>query len=85
MVGFHDAFISPNEGSVSIVVEYMDGGSLQDIVDTGGCASEPVLANISCRVLRGLAFLHERHQIHRDIKPSNLVRGVPPPPPPRRA
>jgi serine/threonine protein kinase len=51
----------------------MDGGSLQDIVDTGGCDCESVLANISFRVLTGLAFLHARHQIHRDIKPANLL------------
>ncbi len=33
-------------GDVNIVLEYMDGGSLQDIVDTGGCASESVSINI---------------------------------------
>ncbi|OWZ22059.1 STE/STE7 protein kinase [Phytophthora megakarya] len=58
LVCLYDAFMNPNEGNVSIVVEYMDGGSLQDIVDTGGCTSEVVLANISFRVLKGLAFLH---------------------------
>ncbi|RLN96071.1 hypothetical protein BBJ28_00012849 [Nothophytophthora sp. Chile5] len=73
LVCLYDAFMNPNEGNVSIVVEYMDGGSLQDIVDTGGCTSEVVLANISFRVLKGLAFLHGTHQLHRDIKPSNLL------------
>ncbi|ETV82933.1 STE/STE7 protein kinase, variant 1 [Aphanomyces astaci] len=73
IVCLYDAFMNPNEGNVSIVVEYMDGGSLQDIVDTGGCTSEPVLANISYRVLKGLRYLHEIHQLHRDIKPSNLL------------
>ncbi|KAL7686154.1 putative protein kinase [Plasmopara halstedii] len=73
LVCLYDAFMNPNEGNVSIVVEYMDGGSLQDIVDTGGCTNEVVLANISFRVLKGLAFLHNTHQLHRDIKPSNLL------------
>ncbi|KAF0686231.1 Aste57867_21936 [Aphanomyces stellatus] len=73
IVCLYDAFMNPNEGNVSIVVEYMDGGSLQDIVDTGGCTSESVLANISYRVLKGLRYLHEIHQLHRDIKPSNLL------------
>lgn len=73
LVCLYDAFMNPNEGNVSIVVEYMDGGSLQDIVDTGGCTCEVVLANISFRVLKGLAFLHNTHQLHRDIKPSNLL------------
>jgi len=51
----------------------MDGGSLQDIVDTGGCNLESVLANISYRFLLGIDFIHEHHQLHRDIKPSNLL------------
>jgi len=59
--------------TVNLLLEYMDGGSLQDIVDTGGCNVEPVLANISARVLSGLKFLHSNRQIHRDIKPSNLL------------
>lgn len=73
IVCLYDAFMNPNEGNVSIVVEYMDGGSLQDIVETGGCKSESVLANISYRVLKGLQFLHSTHQLHRDIKPGNLL------------
>jgi len=73
VVSFFDAYMNTTAGSVSIVMEHMDGGSLQDIVDTGGCPNESVLKNISFRVLKGLAFIHERHQIHRDIKPSNLL------------
>ena len=67
------AYCCRASGTVSIVMEFMNGGSLQDIVDNGGCQSEKVLANISARVLHGLAFIHESHQIHRDIKPSNLL------------
>ena len=38
------------EDAVALAVEYMDGGSLQDLVDAGGCASEAVLANIAAQV-----------------------------------
>ncbi|TYZ56942.1 hypothetical protein PybrP1_003195 [[Pythium] brassicae (nom. inval.)] len=55
IVCLYDAFMNPNEGNVSIVVEYMDGGSLQDIVETGGCTSESVLANISYRMENSVA------------------------------
>ena len=73
IVAFFDAFIDREKGYLSMVEEYMNGGSLQDIIDTGGCSAEPVLAQISCRVLKGLEYIHKRRQIHRDIKPSNLL------------
>ncbi|GBG30363.1 Mitogen-activated protein kinase kinase 1 [Hondaea fermentalgiana] len=73
IVAFHDAFVNPQEGSVNIVMEYMDGGSLQDVVSAGGCDSEDVLSVVTENVARGLLFLHNRRQIHRDIKPSNLL------------
>nr|KJB65233.1 hypothetical protein B456_010G085300 [Gossypium raimondii] len=48
-----------NNGAISIILEYMDGGSLADFLK---------------KVLKGLIYLHhERHIIHRDLKPSNLL------------
>lgn len=58
---------------MSLMIEYMDGGSLQDIADQGGCDDEPTLANIAVQALKGLLFLHENYQIHRDLKPGNFL------------
>mmetsp|Transcript_17129 Transcript_17129/g.22222 ORF Transcript_17129/g.22222 Transcript_17129/m.22222 type:complete len:954 (-) Transcript_17129:243-3104(-) len=75
IVSFHDAFISPATGSVSLVVEYMNGGSLQDLADQGGCPDEAFLASVANHTLRGLKFLHTSKppKIHRDIKPANIL------------
>ncbi|KAJ1445729.1 kinase-like domain-containing protein [Pelagophyceae sp. CCMP2097] len=74
IVDFYDAFVDARNGSVSVLVEYMDGGSLQDVVDAGGCPHESVLANVAWRILNGLTYLHDaRSQMHRDIKPANLL------------
>jgi serine/threonine protein kinase len=73
IVTFHDAFINSEQCNVNIVVEYMDGGSLEDIIDMGGCDNEDVLSQISYRILQGLRYIHKQHQIHRDIKPANLL------------
>jgi len=62
-----------------IVLEYMDGGSLADVLIatqlTGsGAPSELVLGRIAAKTLAGLNYLHrERHQVHRDIKPGNIL------------
>ncbi|KAL5571535.1 hypothetical protein UlMin_021132 [Ulmus minor] len=53
----HSSFY--DNGTISIILEYLDGGSLYDFLK---------------KVLKGLLYLHhERHIIHRDLKPSNLL------------
>lgn len=73
IVDFYDAFSNPEDGVVCLMIEYMDGGSLQDIVDQGGCDDEISLANIAVQALKGLSFLHSCSQIHRDLKPGNFL------------
>lgn len=73
IVDFFDAFSNIDEGGVCLMMEYMDGGSLQDIVDHGGCDDESTLANIANQALKGLAFLHKCSQLHRDLKPGNFL------------
>eukprot|EP00501_MAST-03F_sp_TOSAG23-6_P000337 GSMAST32.ASY1.ANO1.344.1 assembled CDS len=73
IVTFHGAFTSAENQSMSIVLEYMDAGTLQDFVSAGKPCSEPILANVTLRVIKGLQFIHSLRQIHRDIKPANLL------------
>ncbi|XP_019199344.1 mitogen-activated protein kinase kinase 6 [Ipomoea triloba] len=63
-----------HNGAISLVFEYMDRGSLADVVRQVKTILEPYLAVVCKQVLQGLVYLHnERHVIHRDIKPSNLL------------
>ncbi|XP_076923715.1 mitogen-activated protein kinase kinase SIPKK-like [Bidens hawaiensis] len=63
-----------DNGVISIILEYMDGGSLADFLKTVRSIPEPYLASISKQVLKGLWYLHhEKHIIHRDLKSSNLL------------
>lgn len=73
IVDFYDAFSNIEDGGVALMMEYMDGGSLQDVADAGGCQDEEVLANIALQVVAGLCALRHCNQIHRDIKPANLL------------
>lgn len=56
-----------------MVMEYMNGGTLQNFVSDGQPLSEPALAGVARSVLRGLAEMHAQRKIHRDIKPSNIL------------
>eukprot|EP00245_Coleochaete_scutata_P017013 TRINITY_DN8146_c0_g6_i1.p1 TRINITY_DN8146_c0_g6~~TRINITY_DN8146_c0_g6_i1.p1 ORF type:complete len:518 (-),score=65.08 TRINITY_DN8146_c0_g6_i1:663-2216(-) len=77
LVEFFGAFFSPDCGQISIALEYVDGGSLDDIVKSKQSIPEPVLSIITCRVLQGLDFLHRgRRLVHRDIKPTNLLMSL---------
>ncbi|XP_068226715.1 dual specificity mitogen-activated protein kinase kinase 1 isoform X3 [Palaemon carinicauda] len=72
IVGFYGAFYS--EGEISICMEYMDGGSLDLCLKKAIRIPEPILGKICSTVLKGLAYLREKHQIiHRDVKPSNIL------------
>ncbi|CDY39283.1 BnaC06g27080D [Brassica napus] len=63
-----------HNGAFSLVLEYMDRGSLVDVIRQVKTILEPYLSVVCKQVLQGLVYLHnERHVIHRDIKPSNLL------------
>ncbi|CAM9883050.1 unnamed protein product, partial [Ectocarpus fasciculatus] len=73
VITFHDAYMDRERGRVCMVMEYMNGGTLQDFVTGGQALSEPALAGVARSVLRGLAEMHAQRKIHRDIKPSNIL------------
>ncbi|KAF0979797.1 hypothetical protein FDP41_000950 [Naegleria fowleri] len=73
LIGFFGAFYQ--EGNIQIALEYMEGGSLSDIIKTvQGPIPEPFLSRIMQQVMLGLRYLHkERHLVHRDLKPGNIL------------
>ncbi|NXJ24628.1 PAK3 kinase, partial [Dicrurus megarhynchus] len=58
-----------------LVMEYMDGGTLQDVVRQTRMA-EGEMAAVSRECLQGLDFLHSNWVIHRDLKSSNILLGM---------
>ncbi len=71
LIKFYGAFY--REGAITIALEYMDGGSLHNVIHQVGPMPEWILANIVYQILWGLAYLKHEHRVHRDIKPSNLL------------
>ena len=56
-----------------IVMEYVPGGDLKELIDRKGRLSGSELARLGDEVCAGLAHAHERGVIHRDIKPHNIL------------
>jgi hypothetical protein len=56
-----------------LVMEYVEGTSLDRMVRTRGPLSVPLACHIARQVALGLQHAHERHMVHRDIKPANIL------------
>jgi mitogen-activated protein kinase kinase 3 len=71
LITFYGAFY--RDGAITIALEYMDGGSLANVLDQVGPIPEQVLAGMAYQILWGLAYLKHEKRVHRDVKPSNLL------------
>ena len=63
--------IGEESGKAFIVMEYLDGAALKDLI--GGHPMElDRLLEISCEIADALGAAHVKNIIHRDIKPANI-------------
>lgn len=56
-----------------IVLEYVDGITLNKYIKDKGCLSNEETVKLSIEIASGLASAHSQGIIHRDIKPQNIV------------
>jgi len=72
VIKMYDAFF--REGSIHLIIEFMNCGSLEDVAKTSGSIPESVLSKVSAMMLIGMDYLHTKKGIiHRDIKPANIL------------
>ena len=62
-----------SEGLYYIVMAYMPGGSLKELLQKEGALPEEKALAILNQVADGLSYAHRKGIIHRDLKPGNIL------------
>ncbi len=60
-----------SDGSLYMVLEFVDGGDLRDLAEGHG-VPEAMALQFTCHVATALIEAHRRQLVHRDIKPANI-------------
>lgn len=61
----------PNLGT-TIVMEYIDGDTLQDLIGKRRLTTE-LAHKVTSQLMDALEYMHNKQIIHRDLKPSNIM------------
>ena len=65
--------VGQDEGVHYIVMEYVEGKSLRDIIKSNKTIGESQALDIARQIAMALSQAHKKHIIHRDIKPHNIL------------
>ncbi|MCT9088615.1 protein kinase [Streptomyces sp. ASQP_92] len=71
VIAVHD--VTEHEGRPVIVMELVDGPSLDDVLGERGVLGPGEAAAIGAKVLHALAAAHRVGVLHRDVKPGNVL------------
>jgi eukaryotic-like serine/threonine-protein kinase len=61
-----------DNGRYYIAMEYLEGGTLRDVMQTRGALPVQEAVEIASQVLSALSHAHANRVIHRDVKPDNI-------------
>ena len=65
--------VGEDNGNFYIVMEYIEGKTLKQLIKKRGVLSLPETMDIMLQLLDALATAHDSYIIHRDIKPQNIM------------
>ena len=71
VVHVHDTF--DENGTTYIVMDYVEGRTLQQIVDERGPLPYEMAVNFMAQLCEAVEHIHANHILHRDIKPDNII------------
>jgi serine/threonine-protein kinase len=61
------------DGSYFIVMEYVEGRTLKELIRSRGLCPVPVAIAYTRQILSALRYAHRHGVVHRDIKPHNVI------------
>ena len=73
IVKYYQTDIDLDTKQINIVLEYVTGGSLLDLLRKYGSFSEGVVKNFTTQILVALSYMHSRNVAHRDLKSANIL------------
>jgi WD40 repeat protein/serine/threonine protein kinase len=62
-----------NEGSYFYAMEFVEGETLESLIQRSGRLEAKLALEIAAQVSAGLAAVHKQNLVHRDIKPTNIM------------
>ena len=65
--------VGEDDGNFYIVMEYIKGQTLKQLIKKRGKLSLPETIDIMSQLTDGLAHAHDSYIVHRDIKPQNIM------------
>jgi len=65
--------VGDDNGQYFIVMEYIEGKNLKDLLKKRGKLTVPEVVDIMSQIADGLSVAHDSYIIHRDIKPQNIM------------
>jgi serine/threonine-protein kinase len=72
IVAFHDFFID-DEDTAYMVMEYIEGINLRDMIRDFGTFPIPLALDLSRQCLSAFDYLHRKGVVHRDVSPDNIM------------
>jgi serine/threonine protein kinase/tetratricopeptide (TPR) repeat protein len=73
LISVFDYGFASDEGHPYIVMDFLEGHSLEDAIKAAGVIPLDRFARIVTQTCKALNYIHKRGVVHRDLKPSNIM------------
>ena len=73
IVKYYGSEISEDDQGVDIILEFVPGGSIRQLLDKFMHFEERLVKIYTRQMLEGLQYLHDKNIIHRDLKCANVL------------